>query len=102
MKNYTYPPIEENYQSNNSIVVNDALENSVIKLSRVFLDSLFSNNVLPQDIIDGLIEDPDSIQARTSLEMDGTLHLIYFSLKSLWGSIRAPMHLGGGYILCTT
>ena len=36
------------------------------------LDSLFSNNVLPQSIIDGLIEDPDSIQARTSLEMDGT------------------------------
>ena len=90
MKNYTYPPIEDNYQSNNSIVVNDALENSVIKLSRVFLDSLFSNNVLPEDIINGLIEDPDSIQARTSLEMDGTHHFFLNPCGGLHQGPRAP------------
>ena len=59
---YTHPVINETlYQSNNSIVTNNALENSVIKLSRVFLDSLFTGQVLPDEIIDQLIDDPENI-----------------------------------------
>ena len=59
---YTHPVINETlYQSNNSIVTNDALDNSVIKLSRVFLDSLFTGQVLPDEIIDQLVDDPENI-----------------------------------------
>ena len=61
---YTPPVINESlYQSNNSIVTNDALENSVIKLSRVFLDSLFTGQVLPQEIIDQIIDNPEDIDS---------------------------------------
>lgn len=60
-ENYTNPPIDDNYLSNATIETNEALENSVIKLSRVFLDSLFSDHVLPQEIIDQLVDDPEHI-----------------------------------------
>ena len=60
-ENYTNPPIDDNYLSNDTIETNEALENSVIKLSRVFLDSLFSDHVLPKEIIDQLVDDPEHI-----------------------------------------
>lgn len=58
---YSSPPLDLNYTSNSSIVTNEVFENSVFKLSNIFLDSLFSGPILPEDVIDDIINDPDSI-----------------------------------------
>ena len=59
---YTPPTLNQSYTSNSSIYQNAALENSVFKLSHIFLDYLFPNNVLPQDLFDQLIDNPDDIE----------------------------------------
>ena len=59
---YIPPEIDSNYGSNNSIFTSPGMEDSVFKLSRIFLDHLFNGNLLPNNTIDQLIEDPDSAQ----------------------------------------
>jgi hypothetical protein len=60
----TYSPPEDlilDYSSNASIYVNEAMNNSVFKLSKIFLDSVLTDKILPEDILEALIEDPDSL-----------------------------------------
>ena len=57
---YIPPEIDSNYGSNNSIFTSPGMEDSVFKLSRIFLDHLFNGNLLPNNTIDQLIKDPDS------------------------------------------
>ena len=61
MANYSPPTLNQSYTSNASIYQNAALENSVFKLSHIFLDYLFPNNLLPGDLLEDLIDNPDDI-----------------------------------------
>ena len=61
MANYSPPTLNQSYTSNASIYQNAALENSVFKLSHIFLDYLFPNNLLPGDLLEKLIDNPDDI-----------------------------------------
>ena len=63
MATYSPPTLNLSYtHPNGSIYQNAALENSVFKLSHIFLDYLFPNNLLPQDLLENLIDNPDDIE----------------------------------------
>ena len=59
---YTPPPLDLSYEANGTIYSNSELENTVFKFSNIFLDHLIPGNLLPQDILERIIEDPDSIE----------------------------------------
>ena len=59
---YTPPPLDLSYEANGTIYTNSDLENTVYKFSNIFLDHLIPGNLLPQDILERIIEDPDSLE----------------------------------------
>ena len=59
---YTPPPLDFSYEANETIYTNSELEKTVFKFSNIFLDHLIPGNLLPQDILERIIEDPDSIE----------------------------------------
>ena len=59
---YTPPNLNLSYASNESIYTNHVMNETVFKLSRIFLDSLFPNNLIPDEIMDQLIGDPSSAE----------------------------------------
>merc|ERR1719433_1002363 len=59
---YTPPNLNLSYASNDSIYTNHVMNETVFKLSRIFLDSLFPNNLIPDEIMDQLIDDPSSAE----------------------------------------
>ena len=91
MANYSPPTLNQSYTSNASIYQNAALENSVFKLSHIFLDYLFPNNLLPGDLLEKLIDNPDDI---TDILGKSQCLKIYQKMNNIFQEVMMHMTFG--------
>ena len=58
---YSNPTVNGSYEAPGAFQNSSAMEKTVFKLTRIFLDGVVPDSFLPQDIIDQIIDDPNSV-----------------------------------------